>query len=41
MIHLGVQRPLGERLLQPVQQAALGQGGPGVRSAQELIEQLI
>jgi transposase len=41
MIHLGVQRPLGQRLLQPVQQAPVGQGGSGVRPAQELVEQFI
>ncbi len=37
VVELGVERPLGERLLQPVQQAALGQGGPGIRPAQELV----
>ena len=31
MIQLGVRRPLGQRLLEPVQQAAIGQGGPGIR----------
>ena len=32
VVKLGIQRPLGERLLEPVQQAALGQGGPGIRA---------
>jgi hypothetical protein len=41
VVHLGVQRPLGERLLQPVQQASVGQGGPGIGSGQELVQQLI
>ena len=41
VVEFGVQRPLGERLLQPVQQAPVGQGGPGIRSAQELVQQLI
>src|SRR3712207_6938896 len=41
VVQFGVQRPLGERLLEPVQQAAVGQGAPGIRPRQELIEQLI
>ncbi len=41
MVHLGIERPLGERLLEPVQQASVGQGGPGVRPGQELVQQLI
>ena len=30
MVHLGIQRPLGERLLQLVEQAILGKGGLGI-----------
>src|SRR3712207_3360351 len=41
VVELGIERPLGERLLQPVQQAALGQGRSGIRPAQELVQQLI
>ena len=41
VVELGIQRPLGQRLLQPVQQAALGQGRSGIRPAQELVQQLI
>src|SRR3712207_3023026 len=40
VIQLGVQRPLGQGLLQPVQQAPVGQGGPGIGSVQQLIQQL-
>jgi hypothetical protein len=41
MVHLGVQHPLGECLLQPIQQAPVGQGDPGIRPAQQLVQQLI
>src|SRR3712207_6474876 len=41
VVELGIQRPLGERLLEPVQQAALGQGRSGIRPAQELVQHLI
>jgi hypothetical protein len=41
MVELGVQHPFGKRLLEPVQQASLGQGRPRVRPAQELVHNLI
>jgi hypothetical protein len=41
MIDLGVQRPLGQRLLQLVQQAVLLKRALRVRSSQKLIPQLI
>jgi hypothetical protein len=41
MVHLRVQHPLGQGLFQTVQQAALGQGRAGIRSGQELIQNLI
>ena len=33
VVQFGVQDPLGQGLLEPVQQAAIGQGGPGIGSA--------
>src|SRR4029453_3355709 len=41
VLQLGVERPLGQGLLQPVQQAPVGQGGPGIGSAQELVQHFI
>jgi hypothetical protein len=41
MVQLGVQNPLGQGFLQPIQQASIGQRGPGIRPAQELVQQLI
>src|SRR4051794_5848630 len=41
VVELGVQHPLGEGLLEPVQQASVGQGGPRIRSGQKLVQQLI
>jgi hypothetical protein len=38
VIHLGVQRPLGERLLQPVEQAAGVERGLRIRACQKLVE---
>jgi hypothetical protein len=41
MVHLGVQRPLGQRLLQLIQQAALVKGRAGIGTRQELVQHLI
>src|SRR3954471_13862051 len=41
VVQFGVQRTLRQGLLEPVQQAAVGQGGPGIRPSQELVQQLI
>jgi len=38
MVHLGIQSALGQRLLQPVQQAALVEGGAGFRPGQQLVQ---
>jgi hypothetical protein len=37
VVQFGVQRPFGEGLLEPVQQAAIGEGDPGIRPSQELV----
>jgi hypothetical protein len=41
VIHLGVQRPLGQRLLEPIEQPALLQGRRGVRAGEQLVQHLI
>ena len=41
VVQLGVQSSFGERLLEPVQQIAIGQGGSGIRPTQQLVQQLI
>ena len=41
MVHLGIQRPLGQRLLQLVEQAILGEGGLGISPSQQLIQNVI
>jgi hypothetical protein len=41
VVHLGIQRPLGERLLQLIEQAALLQGSGGIRAGEQLVQQLI
>ena len=41
VVQLGIEHPFGQGLLQPVQQAAIGQGGPGIGSVQQLVQQLI
>jgi len=41
MIHLGIQRALGQRLLQRIQQAALSQRRTGITSSQQLVQQLV
>ena len=41
MIHLGVQRPLGQRLLQPVEQAAGVKRGRRIGARQKLVEQRV
>jgi hypothetical protein len=41
VVHLGIQCPLGERLLQLVKQAILGERGLGISPGQQLIEQVV
>jgi hypothetical protein len=41
VVDLGVQRPLGQGLLQAVEQAPVGQGGSGIGSGEELVQDLI
>jgi hypothetical protein len=38
MVHLGIQRPLGQRLLEMVQLAALIEGSTGFRAGQQLVQ---
>jgi len=41
MIHLGIQRALGKRLLQPVEQPAGIKGGLGIGARQKLVEKRV
>jgi hypothetical protein len=41
MVHLGIQRPLGESLLQLIEQPILGKGCLGVSTCQQLIEEVV
>jgi hypothetical protein len=41
MVHLGIERPLGESLLQLVEQPVLGKGRLGISARQQLIEQVV
>lgn len=38
MIHLGIERPFGQRLLQRIQQATLLKGRSGIAAGQQLIK---
>jgi hypothetical protein len=41
VVHLGVQRPLGQRLLQLLQQPALLERSAGIRARQQLVHHLV